>query len=77
FLIAVAGASTALGGKELYKWFTGEDGFAETMQVVFYALALVFCVFVMARLWQSGRRGFTALYLVVAVGLVFMLGEEL
>lgn len=77
FLVAFAGAATALGGKDLYKWFTGEDGFAETMQVVFYALALVFCVFVIQSLLRRSRRGLAGLYLVVAFGLVFMLGEEL
>ena len=77
FLIALSGAATALGGKQLYKWFTGEDGFAETMQVVFYTLALVFCMFVVNKLWQSGRRTIAALYVLVALGLVFMLGEEL
>ncbi len=77
FLIALCGAATAFGGKDLYKWFTGEDGFAETMQVVFYALALMFCLFVVNALWRSGRRGVAMLYVVVAAGLVFMLGEEL
>ena len=70
--IALAGAATALAGKSTYKWFTGEDGFAETMQVVFYGLALMFCLFVIRRLWRSGRRGFAMAYTVVAIGLVFM-----
>lgn len=77
FMIALAGAATALGGKDLYKWFTGEDGFAETMQVIFYALALVFCVFVIVNLLRGNRRALAGLYMVVAFGLVFMLGEEL
>jgi hypothetical protein len=76
-LVVFAGAATALGGKELYKWFTGEDGFAETLQVAFYALALLLCLFVIARLVRSRRRTLATLYLVVAIGLFFMLGEEL
>jgi hypothetical protein len=77
FLVAFFGAGTALGGKDMYKWFTSEDGVAETMQVVFYALALVSCVLVIARLWRSRRHVTATLYLLVAVGLIFMLGEEL
>lgn len=77
FLIAAAGVLAALVGKDVYKWFTGEDRFAETLQVVCYALALGFCMVVCARLWRDGRRGLALLYVGVACGLIFMVGEEL
>jgi hypothetical protein len=77
FLIAFIGAASALGGKGLYKWFTGEDGFAESLQVVFYGLALLFCMRVIVRLRRAAHHHVAVLYAVVAIGLVFMLGEEL
>lgn len=77
FVIALVGAASALGGKNLYKWFTGEDGFAETMQVVFYGLTLLFCVLAIVRLRKAAHYGVAVLYTVLAVGIVFMLGEEL
>ena len=35
FCIALMGVVSALMGKETYKWFTREDGFAESLQVIF------------------------------------------
>lgn len=77
FLIALAGVVSGLISKEAYKWFTGEDRFAETMQVVFYSLALVLCIVVTRRLWQGGDKGIALLYLGLVLGFVFMVGEEL
>ncbi len=76
FLVAVTGVATALMGKETYKWFTGEDRIAESFQALLYALALVLCVVIVTRLWREGRRGIALLYVIVAVGLTFMVGEE-
>ena len=75
--IAFGGAASALLGKGAYKFVTGEDHLAEWLQVVFYTLALAYGLFVVSRLWRSGRHGMAALYIVVVLGLFFMLGEEL
>jgi hypothetical protein len=76
-LVMLAGAATALMGKEVYKWFTGEDGAAENLQVLFFALALVLCFPVILRLWKAGAKLFAAMYLVLSLGLFFIVGEEL
>jgi formate hydrogenlyase subunit 3/multisubunit Na+/H+ antiporter MnhD subunit len=81
-LVMLAGAATALMGKEVYKWFTGEDGAAENLQVLFFALAFVLCFPVIARLWKAGAQArqaklFAAMYLVLSLGLFFIIGEEL
>jgi hypothetical protein len=75
--IVSGGVVTAIIGKDAYKWYTGEDQFAEVVQVILYALALVLGILVVRKLRISGERTFVALYAVVVVGLVFMLGEEL
>jgi hypothetical protein len=77
FVVALAGATTALIGKELYKWFTQEDGFAESMQVLFYSGALVLSIIVTRRLWRGGERGIAILYVALCFGLFFLIGEEL
>jgi len=76
-LIMLAGAATALLGKEVYKWFTGEDGAAENLQVLFFALAWILCFPVIARLWKAGAKLFAVMYLVLSLGLGFIIGEEL
>jgi hypothetical protein len=77
FAIMLAGGLAALLGKDAYKWVTGEDGFAETLQVTFYALSLVLAFGIVARLWRVGRPGVACLYALVAFGLFFLVGEEL
>lgn len=77
FLVAAAGVVAALLGKDVYKWFTGEDRFAEDMQVVFYSLALVLNLIVIRQLWRADRKGMALLYVGISLGLVFMVGEEL
>jgi hypothetical protein len=77
FLIALTGVIAALIGKDAYKWFTQEDGFAETMQVVFYSLALVLCLVITRLHWRSGNKVVALLYAGLCVGLFFLVGEEL
>ncbi|MFQ6113382.1 MAG: hypothetical protein ACE5NG_04735 [bacterium] len=77
FIVALIGLSTALISKDLYKWFTGEDRIAETLQVLFYAIAFVFCIMNTRHLLNSGQKRIALLYLFVAFGLFFMVGEEL
>jgi hypothetical protein len=74
--ILLGGVASAALGKQAYKWYTGEDQFAETMQVLCYAGALLFDLVIVRQLWRSGRRPIALLYLVVLAGLVFMIGEE-
>ncbi|MDZ7360019.1 MAG: hypothetical protein ONB46_04735 [candidate division KSB1 bacterium] len=76
-LVMLLGAATALMGKEVYKWFTGEDGVAENLQVLFFTLAFFLCFPVIARLWKSGAKLFALMYLVLSLGLFFIIGEEL
>lgn len=77
FVVALAGAGTALFGKEAYKWFTGEDRFAETAQVVLYAGSLLMCLAVIRRYAQRSEPLIAGLFAVLACGLIFMVGEEL
>lgn len=77
FMVAVAGVGTGLISKDLYKWFTGEDRFAENLQVGFYALTLVLSLVITRRLWKTGQKGTAFLYFGLILGLVFMIGEEL
>ncbi len=77
FIVALSAAATALISKDLYKWFTDEDRFAENMQVVFYSLALVLSLITTRRLWRGGDRWMTLAYLSATFGLFFLIGEEL
>ncbi|MGQ0656991.1 MAG: hypothetical protein ACT4NU_02680 [Chromatiales bacterium] len=76
-VVALAGVVTALMGKATYKRFTGEDGVAESLQVLFFGLALVLGLWMARRLWKSGSTGFALLYLCLSAGLIFFIGEEL
>jgi len=77
FIVLFAGAASALISKGLYKWFIGEDKFAETMQVVFYTTAFVLNFILVRRLWQTDQRVIASLYLITLAGLFFLIGEEL
>jgi hypothetical protein len=76
-LVMIAGAATALMGKETYKWVTGEDGVAEDLQVLFFALAWILSFPVIGRLWNGGVKLFAVMYGVLCLGLFFIIGEEL
>lgn len=76
FVVAFMGAGMALLGKDAYKWFTTEDGFAETLQVVFYFAAFVLSVIVARRQWRAGEKLISVLYIGLSLALVFMIGEE-
>ncbi|MDX1412849.1 MAG: hypothetical protein R3293_01595 [Candidatus Promineifilaceae bacterium] len=77
FIIALIGASTALMGKATYKWFTAEDGFAETLQVLLYLSSLVLSLIAAYRYWRSGEKLIGVLYVGLAGALIFLIGEEL
>ncbi len=76
FIVALVGASTAFMGKSTYKWFTREDGFAETVQVIFYTISLILSFVAAYRYWRSGDRLLGVLYLLLSGALIFMIGEE-
>ena len=77
FLIALSGAVAALLGKEAYKLFTREDGIAETLQVLCWIGSLVLALNIIRNYGKSGNRAITTLYIVLAVGIFFMIGEEI
>lgn len=77
FVIALAGAGSALLGKEAYKWFTQEDGFAESGQVLFYSLALLIGIIITRREWGEKNKIVAILYTGLCFGLFFLIGEEL
>lgn len=76
FVVAFMGAGSALLGKDAYKWFTSEDGFAETLQVVFYFTAFVLSLIVARRQWRTNEKLISFLYIGLSLALVFMIGEE-
>jgi hypothetical protein len=76
-LIMFVGAATALFGKETYKWFTGEDGASENLQVLFWVLAWVAGFKVIGRLWKNGLKLYAGLYLLLNAGIFFIIGEEI
>jgi hypothetical protein len=77
FAIMLAGGISALLGKGVYKSVTGEDGLAETLQVTCYALSFLLAVGMVGRLGRGGCRGIACLYALLALGLCFLVGEEL
>ena len=77
FVVLFAGASTALLGKSTYKWFTTEDGFAETWQVIFYLLSLFMSLIAAFRYWRRGEKMIGILYFGLSGALIFLIGEEI
>jgi hypothetical protein len=77
FGIMLAGGLSALLGKDAYKWVTGEDALAETLQVTCYAVCVVLSAAVARRLWAGARRDLALLYGMLTLGFFFLVGEEL
>jgi hypothetical protein len=76
-LLLLAGAGSALFGKQAYKWVVDEDAFAETMQVLLYAASLILSLVIVRREFRQSRRVAAGLFLFLALALAFMVGEEL
>ncbi len=76
-LIVMGAVVAALLGKPAYKWYTGEDKFAEVMQVLFYTVAFVFCSVIIKNLFNKDEKAIAGLYVIVFLGLFFLIGEEL
>jgi len=77
FFVAGLGPLTALMGKPAYKLLTGEDAIAETAQALFYFLAFILSLILMYQRWRGGDRLIGMLFGVLALGLFFLIGEEL
>ena len=75
-IIGLIGASAAMFGKEAYKMFTGEDKIAENLQVLFWLLALVLNIKLIFRISKTGQKRVAVLYGILAVGIIFLIGEE-
>jgi hypothetical protein len=77
FMVALSGLVAALLGKQAYKWFTEEDGFAEDGQVFFWFLTFCLCIAVAQRLWSEGERLMGTMYVGLCCCLFFLMGEEI
>lgn len=76
-LVALSGVVAALLGESTYKWLTGEDKFAENLQVLFWLLTFGMCLGVIRRLGMSGHRVIAFLCLGLSAGIFFIIGEGL
>jgi hypothetical protein len=74
--ILVGGVAARIAGKPVYAWLTEEDGFCENMQVLCYLAGIALAALVIRCELRRGQRLMAALYVVVVLGLVFMVGEE-
>jgi len=77
FVVMMASAFSALMGKATYLWVTGEDGLAENIQVLLFALTFLLGLFVARRYWRAGDKLIALLYVFLCLGLIFLIGEEI
>ena len=77
FLAAVAAAILSLGFKPQMRFLEQEDGIFEWIQVLAFAISAVAAAALVPRFLRSGQRLASAAYLLLAAGLVFIVGEEL
>jgi hypothetical protein len=64
-------------GEPAYHAYTREDGICETLQVVFFVLALIEAIRAFRALQAGGRKSTVGLYLIAILGLCFLVGEEI
>lgn len=74
---AGAAALAPLSGSRLFRFLIREDSAIEWLQVVGYAAAFVFATLLAVRLWRRGQRLIGAAYAALAIGCLFIMGEEL
>ena len=67
----------ALTGTSLFRFLIREDSLLEWLQVAGYGTAAVFGALVGARLWRRNHRLLGPAYLLLALGCLFITGEEL
>ena len=77
FMMVLSGLVAAAAGRDVYVWFTGEDGFAEYLQVALYGASFLMSLLAARRLRTGGEKSIAALYLLLALGFFFLVGEEL
>ncbi|MEZ4736758.1 MAG: hypothetical protein R3E79_57490 [Caldilineaceae bacterium] len=77
FFVIAAGLFSALLGKATYLWLTGEDGFAENLQIFFSALTFICALMLIRRYQQAGKHLIVVLYVILCFGLLFLIGEEI
>jgi hypothetical protein len=75
--VAASGIVAAFAGKEIYKLYTEEDGVAEVLQVLLYASSSIMCLFVARHQFRARQPLIAALYVLLACGLFFLVGEEM
>ncbi len=76
FIVAMSGFVTALFGKAAYKWFTGEDRFAENLQIVFWVISFILSLIVVNNKSLDKNKSYAILYGILCVGIAFIIGEE-
>ena len=76
FIVAMSGVVAALFGKAAYKWYTGEDRFAENLQVVFWVISFVLSLIIVQKNTRD-HKIYAILYGILCVGIFFIIGEEL
>ncbi len=77
FVIAASGAVAALMGKPAYKMLTGEDKIAETLQVICWIISFVLTILIIKKSARANEKGVAVLFGILAVGIIFMIGEEI
>jgi hypothetical protein len=70
------GLASAVLGKDMYKWYVDEDGFAENLQVIAFAIGGVFSLLAASRLNRRGDQVLGTIFFVMGIGLVLVVGEE-
>ncbi|MFQ5603858.1 MAG: hypothetical protein ACE5HS_11365 [bacterium] len=74
--VLMVGVITGLLGKDVYKWFTGEDRVAENLQVLFWAISFVLGLIIVQSQWREGDNLYAVLYGLLCLGIFFIIGEE-
>lgn len=76
-IIAASGIVAALAGKQTYKLYTEEDGIAEYLQAGLYAACWCMALLIVRHHVKAKNYLIASLYVLLACGLFFMVGEEL
>jgi len=77
FALLAGAAICAALGETAYWFYVGEDGFAETLTVIFFALGFIYAVRTRVALSGSGDGLLNALFVVAAIGMLLLAGEEI
>ncbi len=75
-VIALGAAGLGVLNRHLYARFANREQIAEQLQAVLLALSILLSLVIAWRLRKTNQKGAAWLYLLFAVGLVFLTGEE-